>query len=395
MSEPELIVFRGPTSQTGIAVREEFSGIDSKWKSEQLWKNKSFEDIKKTLVQEDSLAVLPMWNSHKGEIHLSRALEMIFEEQVKLYTLWPAMIRFQCLTRAEEKNAIKKVISVSVAEAQCSNFLQALGAKFLARPSTVQAYDEFRRDSSIDAVLCAPGQNQDGFNVLFENVANSMNFTTFSLSGCIGSADWSPECWGSLYEKLTPKIAVYFGVQMPIRRVAFSEDQKALFEQLTDDAASIDEIPKILFVTRRTPDQCGLLIEANRKVLPDDILSEVGYSTEITVLQDIGETHSRYTEKAHEFLKKECSSEINHDFLRHKSIENETCFFACPPLGILIHGFEGEIVEPVMRLIVDKYFELYANGIACSEPQRAFFKKYLKAYFKDGMNFINFIDVGL
>lgn len=395
MQEPHLIVYKGPTSQTGIAVREEFPAIDSKWQSEDIWKDKTFEDIKNVLLNEPVLAVLPMWNSHKGEIHLSRALEMLFEEQVKLCTLWPAMIKFECLTRAENVGCIKKVVSVFAAEAQCSNFLDDLGAEFLARKSTVEAYEEFWRDSHIDAVLCAPGQNQHGFKLLCENVANPMNFTTFSFSGCLECAAWPDDRWGSLYEKLNPKIALYFGVEMPIRRIAFSEDQKALLTQLTDDAASIDQIPKILFVTRRAPDQCGLLIEADAEILRDEILTEEGHSTEIKVIQDLGQTHSRYTDKLCEFLTNEWASEINHDFIRHKSTENNTCFFACLPLGIIMHGFEDTIVEPVMRLVVDKYFELYANGITCSEAQRAFFEKYMQAYYDDGMNFVNFIDVGL
>lgn len=394
MSEPKLIVYKGPSSQTGIAVQEEFPNIDSQWKNESFWKNKTFDNIKDMLSSETILAVLPMWNSHKGEIRFSHVLEMLFEQQVKLYTLWSGLIIFECISRLERgTDDIKKIISVVVAEEQCSNFLDKLHAEFLGRGSTLDAYEEFCRDSNIDAALCAPGQNKNGFNVLCSNAANPTNFTVFVLLGCLGSANWSDNEWGSFYKNLNPKIRVYFGVQMPIQSVAFSDDQQALFSELTGEAETIDDIPKILFVTRRTPDKCGILIEASDVVLPDNILTEEGYSTELEVIQDIGTTHSVYTEKIYEFFCRELPSVVGPDFIRHKSNKNDTCFFACPSLGIIMHGFEDEVVEPVARLLIYKYFELIDAGIGCSNTQRDFFEKHKESYYEHGMDFIKFVDI--
>lgn len=396
MPEPILIVYKGPTSQTGIATRREFPNIDSEWKEPELWEGKGFDDIKKTLMSDDLLAVLPMWNSHKGEISPSHVIELLFQQKIRLYSVWPAMIDFTCLTRLneDEHDKIKTIISVDVAEAQCSQFIEELGAKFLPEDSTLDAYNKFKKDKNIDAVLCTSDQNIGEFEVVKDNAANPMNFTTFALTGNLGTIGWTPDEWGSLHQEITPKVGVYFGVQMPIRNVAFSDDQKALFGALTDEAITVNEIPRVLFVTSRTPGQCGLLIEGTELILHDDILTEDGFSTEIEVIQDIGEANKKYTEKIHSFLNNKFSSEFDHDFIRHKSIKNNTCFFACPKLEVLIHGFEEDVVEPVMRQVVDKYFELIDNGIGCTDVQRAFFEKHKDAYYEHGTDFIKFVDIG-
>jgi len=49
---------------------------------------------------------------------------------------------------------------------------------------------------------------------------------------------------------------------------------------------------------------------------------------------------------------------------------------------------------PVVRVIIDKHFELLASGIRCSDNQRMLFEKYEQAFYEEGKNFINFVDVG-
>ena len=206
MSEPKLIVYKGPSSQTGIAVREEFPNIDSQWENESFWKNKTFDRIKDMLSSETILAVLPMWNSHKGELRFSYVLEMIFQKRVILCTLWPNPIVFECIAKQDiELKDIKKITSVHVAEEQCSQFLKKIGATFVPEESTPDAVESFKKDPEIQAALCAPGQNKNGFNVLCSNAANPMNFTTFVLLGCLGSAKWSDNAWGSFYKNVYEK----------------------------------------------------------------------------------------------------------------------------------------------------------------------------------------------
>lgn len=397
MPEPKLIVFKGPTSQTGLAVNKRFPDIDPQWKDESVWKDMEFKDIKFALLKEPVLAILPMWNSHKGEIDASYALEMIFQQLVTLRTLWSKSIIFECIGKNDiELDDVRKIVSVSVAPEQCSKFIQDLGAEFVpAQPdSTLDAYEMFKTNADIHAALCPPGLNKDNFKVLRENASNPVNFTTFVLLAPLKSQTWNESAWGSLHDKLNPTNRVYFGVQMPMRSVAFSDDQKALLNELTAEANSIDDIPNILFVTKRSPDKCGLLMEAEHKTLPDDILADEGYSTEIEVIQDIGRTNSKYGDTVYLLLGSEFSDHLKHDFIKHRSVKNDTCFFACPPLEIIIHGFEENVVEPVMRLLIGKYFELYNNGIKCTGAQTGFFEKYNDEYLEQGMDFIEFVDIG-
>lgn len=395
MPEPNLIVYKGPTSQTGLATLNEFPDIDDAWKNEKYWKNKKFEHINRELIEETTLASLPMWNSHKGEIRFSNVLEMLFQKQIKLYSLWANLIVFECIVKdGIGIDQITKITSVHVAEEQCSQFIEERKAEFFPEEATTDAFKEFDNNPEINAALCAPGQSE-GYEVLRDNVANPINFTTFAILGCTDSEKWTDAQWGSFEGRMSNPSNVYYGVQMPIRSVAFSDDQKTLFNDLTNEAMSIDEIPKIIFVTERTTDQCGLLIESSTSVLPNNILTEEGNSTEIEVIQDIGNSHSAYTNKIYSFLNDKLSQVLTYDFIKHGSAINNTCFFACPTLGIIIHGFEDKIVESVMRQVVDKYFELYVNGINCTGEQRAFFDKHIEDYYDKGSEFINFIDIGL
>lgn len=388
MGEPTFIVYKGQKSQTGVAVTEEFPQIHFQGGQE------SFDEIAQMIEEQAILAVLPMWNSHEGEITKAKALELLFENKAKLYRLWPKSIQFECLCKSNsKKDGSKKIISVNVAATQCSEFISNIGATFIEAPSTVDAYKEFDKTPDIDMALCTPGLNEKGYQVLCEETANPMNFTTFALLGCIGSKEWLPEQWGSLYDRLNHKNGKYLGVQIPIRTFVTSEDQEVLLSDLTDDANTLNEVPKVLFVARRSPSQCGLLIEAGYDTLASDILTEDGYSSEIEINLDLGVTNSRYPIRTNSFISGNFSELIQGDFTRH--IGTQTCFFACPSLGIVTHGFEENVVEPVVRRIIAKLFELIDSGIDCSDTQRKLFKKYKKAYYNQGVDFINFTDVGL
>jgi len=387
MVEPKLVVFKGEKSQTGLATLQEFTGIEFQGGDEK------FADIAEMLTQEPVIVVLPLWNSHVGEIPRTRILELLFENKSRLYRVWPKSIEFECISKlARSGDKVGNIVSVHVAEVQCSRFISQKSAKFIAEDSTTEAYRRFREDAEIDAALCAPGQNEHGFRILRTDAANPMNFTSFVLLGCWESKDWSPEDWGALYERLNPSEGVYFGVQMPILSVA-SEDQEELLNVLTADAKSVDEIPKIIFVTKTPPDQCKLLFESSTSVLISDIMTEEGYSSEISISQDMGQTNSRYPTRICDFIRNNFADCIKYDFIRH--IGTQTCFFACLPLGIVTHGFDERIVDPVVKLIINKYFELIDIGINCSPEQSEFFEKHKEAYYKHGMDFINFIDVGL
>jgi hypothetical protein len=388
MSEPATLAFKGLTSQTGQATLSEFPGINL------VQGEPSLEEIIDAVKTTKNFVVLPMWNSHEGEIKKLEALDLLFQRSAKLLRLWPRSIRFECLLskHAETSGEIHSIISVGVAKAQCSKFIEKTGGEFTSCDSTVDAYREFCNSFKFDAILSAPEQNKGGFRVHSSDVANPLNFTTFALLNHVKSHDWLPEKWGTWYEVLFPKTGVFFGVEMPIRVVSLSDDQQQLLNDLTADATRIDDIPKVVFVTRRREDSCGLLFEASDIVVDEDVITEEGYSAKINIIPEIGVYNKRYSDRAYEYLLENDNSILSNDFIRH--IGTNTCFYACPPLGLITHGFEQTVVESVVRRIITKYFELFVNGMECSTPQNKFFERYKPSYLDKGPDFINFHDIG-
>ncbi|MBN1392460.1 MAG: hypothetical protein JW947_06625 [Sedimentisphaerales bacterium] len=387
MPRPQIIVYKGPTSQTGLAAKEEFPGVSFVGNKE------SFDEIAEMIKKGNILAILPMWNSHEGEITKAKVLGLLFENKAKLYRAWPKWIQFECVCKSDNKRSrAKKITSVPVAKTQCSKFLKRIGGDFIPADSTVDAYKKFHSGDDIDMALCAPGQNKYGYKVLCTHAENPLNFTTFAFLGCLESKKWTPKQWGNIYNVLLSQLTgKYFGVQMPVSVFATSEDQEELLNELVTDRETLHEIPKILFVTKRSPSECGLLIEGDFNALPLHILTESGYSQEIKVILDLGDTNSRYPDRVNGFINYKSLKAKKRDFIRH--IGTNTCFFACPVLGIMTHGFEVDIVEPVVRRMIVKLFELMDNGISCSKAQQALFKKYKKVYYDKGIEFIKFTDV--
>jgi prephenate dehydratase len=387
MPNPQIIVYKGPTSQTGLATKEEFPGVAFRGNKE------SFEEIAGMIEKSAILAILPMWNSHEGEITKAKVLGLLFENKAKLYRAWPKMIPYECICKSNNKRGkTPKVISVHVAKTQCSKFLKKISADFIPADSTVDAYEKFHRSDDIDMVLCAPGQNKYGHKVLCTHAENPMNFTSFAFLGCLESKTWSHRQWGILHNLLLDQATgEYFGVQMPISTLITYEDQEELLSALAADRGTLDEVPKVLFVTKRSPSECGLLIESGFNTLPSHILTEGGYSSEVKVILDVGVTNSRYPDRINSFIKRNSLTAKKCDFIRH--IGTNTCFFACPVLGVVTHGFEAAIVEPVVRRVIVKLFELIDSGISCSKIQQVFFKKYKKTYYDKGIEFIKFMDI--
>lgn len=389
MPDPAVFAFKGATSQTGQATCHEFPEI------ELVPGEPSLAEITDAVKKPQNLGVLPIWNSHVGEIKELQAFELLFQRSAKLLRLWPSTIRFECLISegASKSRKIRTIVSVHVAEIQCSEFVKKIGAIFMAKGSTVDAYREFCNTTNFDAALCAPGQNQHGFKVFCPDAANPINFTTFVLLGHRNCTDWSPEQWGSWHARLFPATGVFFGVEMPIRTVSLSEDQQQLLSDLTIDASKIDDIPKVVFVSRRREDSCGLLFEANGSSFDGDIITEDGYSARVTVIPEIGVYNKKYSERTYEYLEKEHSAVLERDFVRH--IGRKTCFYACPPLQLITHGFEHSVVEPVIKRVIAKYFELYINGMDCSSAQQDFFERHKTEYLDKGPDFFLFQDVGI
>lgn len=385
MGKLKVLAFKGSRSQTGIAFRHEFPQLDLASDAP------SFEEIAERIDHEDIICAVPVWNSHQGEIRESPAFGMLFTGKAYLFRLWPKSILFECVSRVKPKGKLRSIISVKVAKAQCSKFINRSGADFIGRDSTVEAYAEFCVKTEIDAALCAPDQN-DRFRVVSPNAANPLNFTTFALFGPASAAAWNAKKWGPLDAVLFPATATFFGVEMPLQSRSIPEEQHQLFASLADDARNISDIPKAVFVVRRRRDSCALLFESSNISLDTEVATEDGFSSKVKIIPNVGRSKSMYTAQTFEYMRKQHSGIIKHDFIRH--IGTQTCFFACPALQLITHGFEQEVVEPVVRRMLAKYFELHQNGLPCNEMERRFFKRHGSEFGEKGEAMFSFTDVG-
>jgi prephenate dehydratase len=390
----KVIAYAGKRSQSGLAARERFPYLDLQGGTE------SFQEIIKVLCGSEALGILPIWNSHKGEIPKTEIINSIFEEKLKVQELWPKKIIFEChVKKGIKQGNIKKVISVDVAEDQCSNFIDMLkrkGATFHGYPSTKVALNGFLADNSFNAILNAPNQcDGKGLVKLKEDVSNPVNFTTFTLVGNVSQKLWKGRSWKSLRDNALPKKNIVFGIEMDIPKTGFSESQHSLFEQLTQDTKDLNQIAKVIFVVKREGGRCGILFESsldfrkheNVSMDPDD----EGIMPNITIKRNIGMTNRAYVNNCFDLFSKEFPSILKHDFVKHEGVN--ACFYACPSLNLFTHGFDSVVVEDVVKKIIDLSFHLIDNGIFCSQAQRIFFKKYKKRYYEKGVDFIRFITI--
>ncbi len=386
MTLKRVLVYKGKTSQTGIAASKRFPGLCAEGSRE------SFEEIAEIITEEQSLAFLPLWNSHAGEITRTTALEMAFMYKVKIQDLWPTRIKFECIGRKGASfKKVKKILVVFAAKAQCSKFLKKFTCE--DRDSTVDSYREFLRDTSFDAVLCAPRQWDKEKCIKFkDDVSNPYNFTTFILLGNINIdiQECKAKRWVSLIKYGIPKNFIIFGVDMPLPVPTLTEEQQDFFDDLTKDSMTIDEIPRIIFIFRIEASRCGILMESKLHSLSLSA-QEDGYLPDIVVKGDLGETNKQYTDTMITLLKTEFSDFFFHDFVKH--LGTNTCLYTCSELNIMVHGFDPEVVEVVVRRIINKYFELIDNGLSCSDSQKKLFNKYKKDYYSKGSQFIDFVQV--
>ncbi len=332
----KIIVYGGSKSQTGLATTKRFPKLNFEGKGE------TFEQIADIVIKKSALAILPVWNSHVGEISEAGIADIVFEKGVKIQELWPGRIKFECIIRngSKEKD-IKKVISVFVARTQCSKFLK--NKLFEEAKSTVKAYKTFCKDLKFNAVLCAPGQYESNkFIRCKEDVSNPVNFTTFVLLGKVDWRKWTGKAWNLLRKHGLPKNSIIFGVEMSIPTPTLTEEQQDLFDEMTKNANSIAEIPKVVFIFKRKGSRCGMLLESKTRSLLSSPLNEEGYLTDIKIKSDLGETNKLYTSTIVPFIKNEFNGTFRHDFIKH--IGTQTCPYGCPAFNIWTHGFNATVV---------------------------------------------------
>ncbi len=377
MSEQTISCPGGESSQTGAAVSQRYPNA--------LMSNcGTIPDVQKKLETEDGPFVVPIWNSHQGEVKAADYVWNLIEKaKIKITDIWAKRIEFWFVRRIDSTTVYGKIGSVTVAQTQCSNFLSLRKAELVHCSLTTTAHEEYRKGAEWDGVLVAPGQgeNEVGFEVNDKQAANANNFTTFVKLAS-----------SNQYSTNKSNHAVLSGVAMRPLNAYLGDAEQSFFEQLFDTTNDLNEIPKLIFVFKRTA-KVGLLFEGAPLYAGDLLDAEELEQGDILIYEEAGSMPKLYTDELATLFRQQFPSLIAQDFFIHHGVN--TCMFACPTLGLYTHGYEVETVEPVVRFFISKLFELIDNGAKCTPIQALFFEKYKVKWQESKSEFMEFETIGV
>jgi len=324
--------------------------------------------------------VVPIWNSHQGEVEKAQYVwNHIEEAKIKITDIWAKRIEFWFVRRTGDATTHGKIGSVVVAKTQCSVFLGKRGAELVGRELTTIAFAEYREGAAWDGVLVAErqGENEANYEVVSKQTANANNFTSFIRlvpSRAFAANGASANSW------LT-------GVMMRSFSSSLEDSQQSFFEQMLANITDLNDIPKLIFVFKRTA-KVGLLFEGTRLYASDLLDVEELESGEISIYEEAGATAEPYTKEL-DSLFTETFPTLNHDdFIVQDGVS--TCLFACPPLGLYTHGYEIDTVEPVIRFYISRLFQLWNDGAKSTPAQDDFFEHHKDSWQEKGSKFITF-----
>jgi len=362
----------GPNSQTGTAISLRYQNTSIHSSGEKIT------DVESQLVTNPGPYVVPIWNSHQGEIPAATYVwNLIEESKVKISDLWAKQIEFWFVRKTNSQHENSNLVgSVPVAGTQCSNFFVINNFTLQPYPLTTVAFDGYRNGDILNGVLVAPGQgeNEDGYEVVSKETANQNNFTSFV--------------------KLAPTIDAQIqsdifltGVAMRPLKVFLGEAEQSFFDSIFNSAEKIEDIPKLIFVIKRTA-KVGLLFEG-QKIYSGDLLdAEELDASDIAIYEEAGKMTQLYSSELKGLFESTFTSLISDDFILHLGVNS--CLFACPILGLYTHGYEVETVEPVVRFYINKFFELIDAGVQCRADQLAFFERHKDSWNEKRSEFIEF-----
>jgi prephenate dehydratase len=366
----------GSASQTGTAVKERYPNAN-------ILNCGGITDVHKLLQGNTGLYVVPIWNSHEGEVKAADFFwDLIEQEKIKVFDLWAKQIEFWFVTREPPISSTGKIGSVVVARTQCSRFIR--NYEFVPYALTVDALDAYREGAPLDGVLVAPGQGEDepGYKVTNKETANPNNFTTFvrvvpSNVQLEAKDDDTDNNWIT-------------AVVMRSLETSLGETEQSFFDQMLNSVKDLNEMPKLIFAFKRTS-KVGLLFEGPNLYLTDLLDAEEIEKGDILMHEKAGSVSKLYTKELNDLFGKKFQSLRDNDFILHRGVN--TCLFACPPLGLYTHGYEIETVEPVVRFYINKIFELIDSGVKCANDQTEFFNRYKADWQASQSQFIKFKEI--
>jgi len=331
-------------------------------------------------IKQGQEGFLPFWNSHAGEVTQSTVIDSLDNEEVMVTEMLPEEIKFSCISK-QDTRVIKedKVISVHVAEQQCSAFINETGIVFTPGASTTQAFDRFKKED-FKAFLGAKENIEDtAFHLYQENVSNPYNFTSFALL-----QKYSPQIEGEKILSL---------VEMPNPSENDGSIQHMFLDTLFGDSGeSMDDLAKPTFIRLKEDGRIHLIIEHHDEA-GEDIISEDSDELEVTT-KKIGSLDKPYGLLAKNMLSNTFGlNNGSHDFLKH--IGTQSCLFFCPALNIYLHGYNAGIVEDFIRRVLEKYFVKYSEGLSINGEQQVFFDRNFDAFKASSMREFEFVDIAM
>jgi len=374
MPPPTLFCPGGTNSQTGEAAKERYRGAS-------ITDCGTIADVLALLDNNEGPYVIPMWNSHVGEVPVAKFIwDHVEESKIKLSDLWAKKIEFWFVKKTGIVTSHGKIGSVGLATTQCKDFLQKQNATIEAYALTNLAFEAYKNGAALDGVLVAPnqGENAAGFEVVSRRTANTNNFTSFVRF--VPSRAFKDD---NSANSLT-------GVTMRSYGTSLTEAQQSFFTELFSGIKSLEEIPKLIFVLKRTA-KVGLLFEGPRLYASDLLEVNELEKDEIKVYEGAGATAKSYTSELRKLFEDEFPELNRGDFILHHGVD--TWLFACPPLGLYTHGYEKETVESGVRFYISQIFQLWKNGMQCTPAQDRFFKRHEKSWLAEGSKFMQFAPV--
>jgi len=329
--------------------------------------------------------VIPIWNSHEGEVKKASDIWNCIENaKIKITDAWAKSIDFWFVKRSGLVTTHGKVGSVDVAKTQCSGFFARMNVTLEKCTLTTAAFQQYREGAHWDGVLVAPGQGEGevGYEVVLKQTANPNNFTSF--------VQFVPS--RAFVAENMQNGSCLTGIRMPAFGASLGDIEQEFFDKLLDSVTDLVGIPKLIFVFNRDA-RVGLLFEGKQLDAGNLLDAEQLEDGEISVYEVAGFLSNQYTKELNSLFNQNFPALNQEDFILHCGVN--TCLFACPPLGIYTHGYKVETVEPVVRFYISKLFELWNDeALKCTPTQAAFFERHKDSWLDKQSDFIEFKIIG-
>ena len=310
-------------------------------------------------------SVVPIWNSNFGTVEFNKKMgEDLTAGTLKgaagnIIDVWGRRIKFILGVHGSELAKNGTVYSVAVAEAQCSDFFDKYGGiTFDGCKTTNIACRKFlsnKKDGN--GLLCSIELlERHKIHVIKDNFTNSFNYTVF-----FGLNQYPSK------KKIIPKVSLGCFLmdlqgqnELPMEFLEYWNDiTKA--KDISEAKNIIQVLPKINFILRFEQSRALVLVEMPaRRDLANPWVGTARDSP-VELLGQVGLLKKSFTFETCDLIK---SFRGN----RQKAIfygkdREGRCFWSCPTLKIVMHGFEAGLVRNCARIQVRRLSNLFKDGL--------------------------------